>query len=97
MPFVGFKTAPALRYPRQATFHPLKYLQAVARAVTDKGGRLFANSPVVNIEASSKGVEVHTQNGARISASHAVVATNSPINKRVELHSKMAPLSLIHI
>ncbi len=91
VPLAGFETAPALRYPRQATFHPLKYLQAVARTVVDKGGRLFASSPVVRIEASSRGVEVHTENGARIAASHAVVATNSPINKRVELHSKMAP------
>ena len=91
VPFVGFKTAPALRYPRQATFHPLKYLQAITRTVVDKGGKVFANSPVVRIEASPQGVEVHTENGARIAASHAIVATNSPINKRVELHSKMAP------
>ena len=34
---------------------------------------------------------MHTENGARIAASHVIVATNSPINKRVELHSKMAP------
>lgn len=91
VPLVGFKTAPALRYPRQATFHPLKYLQALTRAVMDMGGSLFAHSPVVRIEASRQGVEVHTQNGARIAAGHAVVATNSPITKRVALHSKMAP------
>ena len=91
VPFVGFKTAPALRYPRQATFHPLKYLQTLTGAIMDKGGRLFANSPVVRIDASSQGVEVHAENGGRIAASHAIVATNSPINKRVELHSKMAP------
>lgn len=91
VPFVGFKTAPALRYPRQATFHPLKYLQAIARAAVDKGGRLFAHSPVVRIAGSPQGVEVQTQNGTRIAAGHAIVATNSPINKRVELHSKMAP------
>jgi glycine/D-amino acid oxidase-like deaminating enzyme/nitrite reductase/ring-hydroxylating ferredoxin subunit len=91
VPFAGFKAAPALRYPRQATFHPLKYLQAVTGAIMDKGGRLFANSPVVRIEASRQGVEVHTENGARIAAGDAIVATNSPINTRVELHSKMAP------
>src|SRR5918994_6773752 len=77
VPLVGFETAPALRYPRQATFHPLKYLQAMPGEILDKGGRLFANSPVVRIEASSQGVEVHTENGARIAASHAIVATNS--------------------
>lgn len=91
VPLVGFKTAPALRYPRQGTFHPLKYLQALTRAIADNGGRLFAHSPVVRIDASSQGVEVHLESGTRIAAAHAVVATNSPINKRVELHSKMAP------
>src|SRR5688572_6192658 len=91
VPLVGFSTAPALRFPHQATFHPLQYLQAVARAIVDKGGRLFANSPVTRIEASAQGVEVHTGSGARIAAGHAVIATNSPIHKRVELHSKMAP------
>ena len=83
VPFVGYKTAPALRYPRHATFHPLKYLQTLTRAVVDKGGRLFANSPVDRIEASPQGVRVHMQNGARIAADYAVVATNSPISKRV--------------
>ena len=34
---------------------------------------------------------MHTENGARIAAGHAVFATNSPINDRVEMHSKMAP------
>lgn len=91
VPLVGFKTTPALRYPRHGTFHPLKYLQALAGAIVDKGGKVFAHSPVFGIDASSQGVEVHLESGARIAAAHAVVATNSPINKRVELHSKMAP------
>jgi glycine/D-amino acid oxidase-like deaminating enzyme/nitrite reductase/ring-hydroxylating ferredoxin subunit len=91
LPLAGFRNAPTLRYPRQGTFHPLKYLQALAHAIVGKGGQLFAHSPVVRIDASPRGVEVHTQDGARIVAADAVVATNSPINKRVELHSKMAP------
>jgi hypothetical protein len=51
--FVYF-TWESLRYPRQATFHPLKYLKAVAGAVADKGGRLFAHSPISRIEPSSQ-------------------------------------------
>ncbi len=91
MPFKGLEDAPALRYAAQATFHPLKYLRAIAGDVAAKDGRLFADSPVERIEASKQGVEVHLQNGARIAAEHAIVATNSPVHKRVELHSKMAP------
>ena len=91
LPFAGFKTAPALRYPRQGTFHPLRYLQALTRAIVDNGGQVFAYSPVIRIDSSSQDVSVHTEDGACITANHAIVATNSPINKRVELHSKMAP------
>ena len=91
VPLKGFRNAPALRYPRQATFHPLKYLQAVTRAILDGGGRIFAHSAVEAIEAGKEDVTVTLANGARITAQHGIVATNSPINKRVELHSKMAP------
>lgn len=87
----GFEAAPALRYPRQATFHPLKYLAAVVSAISDKGGRLFAGTAVGDIEETSGGVRVSTQTGASVNASRAIVATNSPINNTFALHSKMAP------
>ena len=91
VPFVGFKSAPVLRYPNQATFHPLKYLQAVARAVLDKGGLILGDSPVVDIEEGKDSVRVITDRGASVDADRAIFATNSPINNRVEIHSKMAP------
>jgi glycine/D-amino acid oxidase-like deaminating enzyme/nitrite reductase/ring-hydroxylating ferredoxin subunit len=91
VPLEGFRNAPALRYPRQATFHPLKYLQAITGAIFDGGGRIFAHSAVEAIEAGKEDITVTFANGARITAQHGIVATNSPINKRVELHSKMAP------
>ena len=53
VPLKGFRSAPALHYPDQATFHPLKYLQAVAQAILDKGGLIFADSPVTE----DRGVE----------------------------------------
>src|SRR6187200_2470920 len=33
VPFKGFEDAPAIRYARQATFHPLKYLRGVVAAI----------------------------------------------------------------
>ena len=91
VPFKGFKSAPALRYPDQATFRPLKYLEAIARAILDTGGLIFANSAVVEIEESKQGVRVVTDGGASVAADRAIFATNSPINNRGEIHSKMAP------
>jgi glycine/D-amino acid oxidase-like deaminating enzyme/nitrite reductase/ring-hydroxylating ferredoxin subunit len=90
VPFVGQQSTPALRYPRQATFHPLKYLAGLARAVAASGGRFYADTPVSAVEESGSGVRIksgsHTLEGQ-----HAVVATNSPINDKYAIHTKQAP------
>jgi glycine/D-amino acid oxidase-like deaminating enzyme len=80
----------ALRYPRQATFHPLKYLSGVAAAIEAKGGEFFAGTAVRAIEESGGSVTVKSDRGT-ISAKAAVVATNSPIVDRLALHTKIAP------
>ena len=91
VPLRGFEDAPALRYPRQATFHPLKYLKAIATAVVDKGGQIFAHSAVVKSEELHGAVRITTDDGATVTAEWAIFATNSPTNERLEIHSKMAP------
>ncbi|TIU20348.1 MAG: FAD-binding oxidoreductase, partial [Mesorhizobium sp.] len=92
VPLKGFEEAPVLRYPNQATFHPLRYLRGLAAAIRERGGLIFANSTVVALEELAEGgVRVSTENGGSIAASHAVVATNSPINNRFRLHTKMSP------
>jgi glycine/D-amino acid oxidase-like deaminating enzyme/nitrite reductase/ring-hydroxylating ferredoxin subunit len=87
----GFEDAPVLHYASQATFHPLKYLRALVKEIQDQGGLLFANSPVVGVEERDHEVRVKLEGGLTVTAPHAVFATNTPINDRVELHSKMAP------
>ncbi len=91
VPFAGEEKTPALRFPDQATFHPLKYLAALAAAIERAGGRLFAFTPVVSVEEHASGVDVVTQSGAHVRAQAAVVATNAPINDRFSIHSKQAP------
>ncbi|MGJ0507325.1 MAG: FAD-dependent oxidoreductase [Methylocystis sp.] len=90
-PFAGHEATPWLRFPDQATFHPLKYLAALAKAVRGAGGRLFANSPVMSIEETGGSVQLTTGDGARVTAAKVVVATNAPINDRLAVHSKQAP------
>jgi hypothetical protein len=43
------------------------------------------------IDEVDGGVRVTTKGGGTVTADRAIVATNSPINDRVEIHSKMAP------
>ena len=91
VPFKGFEKAPVLLYPEQATFHPLKYLKGLAAAIRDKGGHIYADTPVTGVEELEDSVRLATEAGHSVEASQAVFATNSPINNRVALHSKMAP------
>src|SRR5918999_3163556 len=39
-PIASFDTGPALRFPRQAQFHPLTYLNGLTLAIRRNGGRL---------------------------------------------------------
>jgi glycine/D-amino acid oxidase-like deaminating enzyme/nitrite reductase/ring-hydroxylating ferredoxin subunit len=91
VPLKGFEDAPVIRYARQATFHPLKYLGALAAAMTDRGAQIFAHSAVDAVDELEESVRVKTEDGAEITAAHAIFATNSPTNDRFALHSKMAP------
>jgi glycine/D-amino acid oxidase-like deaminating enzyme/nitrite reductase/ring-hydroxylating ferredoxin subunit len=90
VPLVASSGRPALRYPRQGTFHPLKYLAGVADACTKLGVRFYCETAVLDIREEADTVAVKTTRGL-ISAGRAVVTTNSPIVDRFALHTKMAP------
>lgn len=82
---------PALRFPGQARVHPLKYLAGLARAIEARGGRIHADTPIVDVEEKGAGVRVATKDGREVRARFAVVATNSPINDWIAIHTKQAP------
>jgi glycine/D-amino acid oxidase-like deaminating enzyme/nitrite reductase/ring-hydroxylating ferredoxin subunit len=88
-PLKDFDTGPCLRFPRQGQFHPLKYLAGLASAIVGYGGRIFTGTHAVDIAGGSPG-RVRTGNGFVITASAIVVATNTPINDRVAIHTKQA-------
>lgn len=79
-----------LRFPRQAQFHPLRYLMGLTRAIKRRSGRLFTGTHVSNVEEGNR-VRVETDQGAVITAGAVVVATNSPVVDRVTIHTKQAP------
>jgi glycine/D-amino acid oxidase-like deaminating enzyme/nitrite reductase/ring-hydroxylating ferredoxin subunit len=90
LPIGKFNTDGVLRIPRQAQFHPLKYLNALAQKIFDLGGRVFTGTRVVKVEDGDR-VKIESWDGHTITAQAAVVATNCPINDRVIIHSKQAP------
>jgi glycine/D-amino acid oxidase-like deaminating enzyme/nitrite reductase/ring-hydroxylating ferredoxin subunit len=90
IPNTKIKTDAVLKWPRQAQFHPLKYLEGVARAIVDLGGKIFTGTRVLKIEDGDR-VTVETEDGNKVTAQAAVVTTNCPINDRLVIHSKQAP------
>jgi glycine/D-amino acid oxidase-like deaminating enzyme/nitrite reductase/ring-hydroxylating ferredoxin subunit len=81
------KFGPCLRFPRQAQFHPLKYLAGLARAIKRLDGRLFGGTEAKEIKGG-KTVRISTRRRAIVSAGAVVVATNTPINDRGKIYAK---------
>jgi glycine/D-amino acid oxidase-like deaminating enzyme/nitrite reductase/ring-hydroxylating ferredoxin subunit len=87
-PLTTFDTGPALRFPRQAQFHVLKYLQSVVRAAKELGVRIHNQTHAHEFHGGA-GARVVTDRGV-INARALVVATNTPVNDRVTIHTKQA-------
>jgi glycine/D-amino acid oxidase-like deaminating enzyme/nitrite reductase/ring-hydroxylating ferredoxin subunit len=89
VPWDSFDTGPALRFPRQAQFHPLKYLAGLAGAIKEKGGRIYTESHAKEIEGG-KNARVEINGGGVVNAAAVVIATNSPVNDLIAIHTKQA-------
>jgi glycine/D-amino acid oxidase-like deaminating enzyme len=89
-PLPHFDTGECLRYPKQAQFHPLKYVTGLVRAIGRAGGEIFTGTHVTSVEGGEPAF-VRTAGGPVVSADAVVVATNAPINDRVAIHTKIAP------
>lgn len=89
-PISAYDTGPALRFPQQGQFHPLKYLNGLARAVERHGGRIFTGTRVRSV-SDGKPARVETESGLQVTAGAVVVATNTPVNDWATMHTKQAP------
>lgn len=89
VPWDSYDTGPALRFPHQAQFHPLKYLAGLATAIKARGGRIYTESHAKNIEGG-KQARVETNGKGVVTADAVVIATNSPVNDLIAIHTKQA-------
>ncbi len=90
VPWDSFDTGPALRFPNQAQFHPLKYLAGLAKAIELQGGRIYTQTHATEIEGG-KQARIDTSGGGVVTAGAVVVATNTPVNDLIAIHTKQAP------
>lgn len=89
-PIEHFNTGPALLFPRQAQFHPVKYVAGLARAIEREGGKIFTRAHAEKLESTPGQVTVTVRGGIKIECHAAVVATNTPVNDWVTIHTKQA-------
>jgi glycine/D-amino acid oxidase-like deaminating enzyme/nitrite reductase/ring-hydroxylating ferredoxin subunit len=86
VPGIPTVSGPCLMFPNQAQFHIMKYLQGLAKAIIRLGGTIYTNTRAADI--NEKGAKC---NGHQVSASHIIVATNTPVNDFVAMHTKQFP------
>ncbi|MGH7475668.1 MAG: FAD-dependent oxidoreductase [Longimicrobiales bacterium] len=82
---------PALRFPDQAQFHPVRFLAGLAIALERLGVLLHTDTFVSAVRENELSVELETRNGGRVVAEWAVIATNSPVTDLIITPSKIEP------
>ncbi len=85
----GLAKRPHLRFPGQAQFHAGKYMNGLARAVIDAGGTIYSGTEVSEVSGTET-AEIKTVDGKTVLARFVVVASNTPFNDRVAMHTKQA-------
>ncbi len=75
-----------IKFPNQAQFHILLYMEGLADAFLQLGGKIYTET-----KAESITKEGASANGFKIKANHIVVATNTPVNDWVAMHTKQWP------
>lgn len=86
VPGIPSEEGPALKFPSQAQIHPLKYLHGLCKAILSYGGKIYTNTTAK--EFNKNGV---TTEYCHVQAKHIVVATNTPVNDLVTMHTKQFP------
>jgi glycine/D-amino acid oxidase-like deaminating enzyme/nitrite reductase/ring-hydroxylating ferredoxin subunit len=84
-PLDSFNTGPCLRFPNQAQFHPLKYLEGLCQATIKNRGQIFTQTHAQEIKPHS----IKTSDGFIVEARNIVIATNAPIvDKTSKIYDK---------
>jgi glycine/D-amino acid oxidase-like deaminating enzyme/nitrite reductase/ring-hydroxylating ferredoxin subunit len=67
----------AVRFENQAQFHPLKYLNSIAKEIPGDGSHIFEFTKVVDVEDGER-CSVVTRNGNKVTATKIIIASHFP-------------------
>ncbi len=87
-PITSFDTGKALRFPGQAEFSPLSFIDSFCKNIN---GSIYTSVHACDIDKQKNGYRVITDRRCEIIAKHVVIATNSPTFSRFLPHLKQAP------
>ncbi|HSE07947.1 MAG TPA: FAD-dependent oxidoreductase [Nocardioidaceae bacterium] len=85
-----FPVAGAVRVEDQLVFHPRKYLRGLAEDFVARGGLIFENTRVTDLDEGMPCV-LTTEGGHRVSAREVVVTTHYPVFDRSIMFSRLTP------
>jgi len=91
IPVPKFASGTSIRFPNQGKFHPGKYMAGLAKAVHNKGGKIFTNTHVSKMHGGYEEAVAITENGIKAIGKHLIVATNVPVNDRFVVYTKLEP------
>jgi glycine/D-amino acid oxidase-like deaminating enzyme/nitrite reductase/ring-hydroxylating ferredoxin subunit len=81
-------TKGGIRFERQAQFHPLSYVSALAAALPGAGSHVYEQSRVIAIDEGEP-CKLYLEHGVMLNAERVILATHAPLN-RVMLETKIA-------
>jgi len=84
-------TGPAIRFARQGQIQPLKYISNLAKVIADMGGRIYTHTHASEMKGGKEECLTTTRSGFHIKSQFIVVATNSPVNDKFQMHTKIEP------
>lgn len=90
VPIDRFDAGPCLRFPQQAQFHPLTYLNTLAQKLEEMGGRIYGATHVTSVEDVTP-LRVITDENGTVTADTIVCATNTPMIDWLAIHLQQAP------
>ncbi|MDF2613049.1 MAG: FAD-dependent oxidoreductase [Clostridia bacterium] len=80
-----FKVKAAVRFDNQAQFHPLKFLLALTKEMTNKGTLIFEQTRVVDIEENGSYI-LTTDKGNKITAKKVIIASHYPFYNKPAIY-----------
>lgn len=81
----------SLCFPNQYQVNPLMLINGITKAIINLGGKVYTNSRVIKVQGGDNAF-VKIENNKKIFCQSIVVATNSPVNENLTIHTKQSAM-----